>query len=281
MPAVDEIKTMKLYTHLERVYHELQELHLPKGFLLDPERLSDIDSLHYCGNQAVLNAIDAANILVGQRVLDIGSGLGGPARMLAHYTDCHVDAYELQPDLHEMAQTLTECCGLTSKVRHIQGDFLSADVPPNNYDAIVSWLVFLHINNRDKLFEKCAHTLKDQGIMYVEDLITRDNTSFTINEREMLAKDVYVNHPLPTMELLQQELTRAGFEIVEMRDMTKCWTEFVVQRFQAYQTNLARHQRVHGVECANELFKFFQAMKILFQGGHLGGIAYKVKKTQS
>ena len=46
------------------------------------------------------------------QVLNIGSGLGGPARYLAHKTGCHVLACELQHDLNATAQLATERAGL-------------------------------------------------------------------------------------------------------------------------------------------------------------------------
>ena len=60
-------------------------------------------------------------------VLDVGSGLGGPARHIAHTTDCTVTALELQEDLHKEAENLTRRCNLQQKLNHITGDFLQLD----------------------------------------------------------------------------------------------------------------------------------------------------------
>ena len=62
------------------------------------------------------------------QILDVGSGLGGPARHLAHTTSCTVTALELQEDLHEVAENLTQRCNLEQKVKHITGDFLQIDL---------------------------------------------------------------------------------------------------------------------------------------------------------
>ena len=291
MSPVDEIKTMKLYTHMERVYKELEELHLnddsndenknrKKRRLLDPVTLSSIDSLHYCGNEAIHNAIQAAHITSEHVVCDIGSGLGGPARMLAHYTHCRVHAYELQADLHATAQVLTRRCGMEAQVSHIQGDFLQQDIRNGAYDTIVSWLAFLHIKDRTALFTKCGNVLKPDGLMYVEDFILRDHAHFTDGEQTLLAKEVYVNHPLPTVHVLEQELANAGFALVQVCDMTDTWTQFVNDRYTAYQANYARHERVHGSDGARDLFSFFGSMVHLFQAGHLGGVAYMARRKR-
>lgn len=291
MSAVNEIKTMKLYTHMERVYKELEELHLnddsiddnknhDKRQLLDPVTLSSIDSLHYCGNQAIHNAIQAVGITASHVVCDIGSGLGGPARMLAHFTHCRVHAYELQADLHATAQVLTRRCGMEAQVSHLQGDFLQQDIRNGAYDTIVSWLAFLHIKDRTALFTKCAKILKQDGLMYVEDFILRANAHFSDDEQTLLAKEVYVVHPLPTLHVLEQELKNAGFCLVQVCDMTDTWTQFVNDRFAAYRANYARHERVHGPDVARDLSSFFGSMVQLFQAGHLGGVAYTARRQR-
>lgn len=76
-------------------------------------------------------------------VLDVGSGLGGPARYLAHKTGCLVTAIELQDDLHKEAENLTQRCNLQQKLKHITGDFLQMDLGGYSYQArvflLISW----------------------------------------------------------------------------------------------------------------------------------------------
>ena len=66
-------------------------------------------------------------------VLDVGSGLGGPARYLANKTGCLVTAIELQDDLHKEAENLTQRCNLQQKLKHITGDFLQMDLGGYSY----------------------------------------------------------------------------------------------------------------------------------------------------
>ena len=58
------------------------------------------------------------------KVLDVGSGLGGQARFIASETNCHVTAIELQTALHQAALDLTQRCQLADKVKQVEGDFL-------------------------------------------------------------------------------------------------------------------------------------------------------------
>ena len=267
---------MKLYTHTDRIYRELQERGLSLDDCLHAESdLSDLDSWHYLGTSAIRRGLEQARIGENSRVLDVGSGLGGPARLLALWTNCQVEAVELQEDSHEVASKLTERCGLSDRVHHICGDILELDLPLNSFDALVSWLVFLHIPDTPRLFQRCHSWLKPGGYLYVEDFYQRGD--FTNGEQESLARDVYVNE-LPTWKALEQNLLAADFEIVEMLDMTEAWTSYVGERWEVYQANHDRHERVHGADGATSLAHFYRSVHDLFQGGNLGGVAYTVRK---
>ena len=109
--AADAIKTMKLYSSFERVDNELRELGIADGAKLDAATLFPFDSLHYEGTDACDAAIAALRDET-RVVLDIGSGVGGPARYLAARAGWRVAALELQPDAHAKARELTARCGL-------------------------------------------------------------------------------------------------------------------------------------------------------------------------
>ncbi|WP_367318898.1 cyclopropane-fatty-acyl-phospholipid synthase family protein [Streptomyces sp. HUAS ZL42] len=65
---------------------------------LTPNDLEPYDQLHYLGHQALDNAVVQLGLSPGARIVDIGAGLGGPARYLAERYACHLTAVELQPD---------------------------------------------------------------------------------------------------------------------------------------------------------------------------------------
>eukprot|EP01024_Parvocaulis_polyphysoides_P050046 TRINITY_DN4875_c0_g1_i1.p2 TRINITY_DN4875_c0_g1~~TRINITY_DN4875_c0_g1_i1.p2 ORF type:complete len:316 (-),score=35.94 TRINITY_DN4875_c0_g1_i1:214-1047(-) len=273
--AQESIKTMKLYTHVDRVYAELKELNIGPDDKVDAETLSTIDSMHYLGNQAMDNAIQIAEIKSSDKVLDVGSGLGGPARMVATKTGCQVDALELQNDLHTTAVDFTKKSGLEDKVSHFCGDILDFEIKESEYDVIVSWLVFLHIPDRKKLLDVCFKTLKPGGRLYVEDFFSRNE--FTQAEKEMLEKDVYISY-LPTLQELEKQLGDAGFESVSIVDMTDKWTEFVSTRFNTFKEQYDRHVRVHGEDATASLRHFYNSIYTLFTGGNLGGVVFSAKK---
>ena len=186
----DPIKTMKLYVQVERVFNELRELGMSDSDLLPVETLAPYDQYHYDGVKAVEQAIQQCNITESDHVLDVGAGIGGPARYVAHQTGSRVTAVELQPDLNEIGQHLTKRTALSHLITHQQGDFLEAKPPQKPYDALVSWLAFLHIPDKKRLFKRCFAHLKPNGFLYIEDFSKRH--PFTEQEREELVSKVFL-----------------------------------------------------------------------------------------
>jgi len=87
------IKSMKLYRNIERIYNELAELGKSVDDKLAASELSQFDQLHYHGTDALDKAIEIIGIKAGQNILEIGSGLGGPARYLASQTFADITAH--------------------------------------------------------------------------------------------------------------------------------------------------------------------------------------------
>ena len=274
----ENIKTMKLYSRVERVYAELRDAGIGDDDPIPLSVLCRFDQYHYRGTDAVDDGIAHLALEPHHRVLDVGSGLGGPARVIASRAGCRVTALELQPDMHEVASRLTERCGLAHLVRHRQGDILEGSVPPGQFDALFAWLVFLHIPERERLYRRCYQALRPGGVMYVEDYFERG--TFTDDERETLAVKVYSRN-LPRLDDLYRDLGRAGLTGFEIEDVTACWTNFVAERARAYRANRKREVALHGEEVFAGLDDFYSSVARLFRAGNLGGMRLLARKPRS
>ena len=89
---VTAIKTMKLYSHFERVDNELRAKGFKDGDSLTLEALQNYDHMNYRGQEGVRVCINQCQIGANSCVLDVGSGLGGPARLMAHLEKSQVVA---------------------------------------------------------------------------------------------------------------------------------------------------------------------------------------------
>jgi len=264
----ENIKTMKLYHQVERVFNELTALGFGPGDPIDVDTLSAFDQYHYLGTEAVDEAARCLRLQAAAKVLEVGSGIGGPSRHLAHRYGCHMTALELQADLHRTGEELTSRCGLLPRVQHRLGDILDG-VSPGGFDGVVSWLTFLHIADRQTLYRRCFEALAPVGGLYVEDFYARGTLSEA--ELRMLSADVYCDH-LPTLDQWDSGLRSAGFESIRIRDMTLPWTDFVAKRLGAYRTARKRNEKLHGEALVQDLEHFYTTMDRLFALGNLGGL---------
>lgn len=262
------MKSMKLYSDVHRIHNELAALGIAPEEGLRVDQLTPFDQYHYFGTEAVDEALGVLDLQPGSRVLDVGSGIGGPARYIAAKTGAHVTALELQPDLNDVASDLTARCGLSSRVEHVCGDILKGGVA-QDYDAIVSFLCFLHIPDKAQLFAACRGALKPNGVMYIEDY-GRPRELF-VDEAEALS--VKVQCPaLPSPSEYEAHLVSAGFSAVTVADVTEEWTDFTAARYAMFRGARARNIEVHGAEIIDGLDDFYGTVANLFQAGAIAGL---------
>jgi cyclopropane fatty-acyl-phospholipid synthase-like methyltransferase len=263
------IGSMPLYTHLERVERALAALGIGRGDPIRPEQLFAIDQWHYHGTEAIRAAAEVLALGPASRVLDVGSGIGGPARYLAHTTGCHVTALELQPELHEIGVDLTRRAGLAARVTHLCGDALTCPLPLAEFDAVVSWLAILHIADRRRLFARLAQALRAGGQCYVEDL--SQHAPFAPRDLADLRGIVH-GITVTSPEDYAADLRSAGFVDVATTDLTSDWAPYAAERLRAWRQNHACYAGVHGEGAYLAHEKFYAVIAQLYDSGSLGGV---------
>ena len=220
------ITSMPLYVDVHRINNELAELGIGADEPLTPDQLFPFDQFHYQGIDAVRAAAGIVGLGRQSRVLEVGLGLGGPARYLAHTVGCRVTALELQGELHDLASTLTHRCGLDSRVTHVRGDALTYPFPAGAFDAAVSWLAFHHIPRRSRLAARLAQAIRPGGRIYIEDLVVR--APFSEREAEEVRHTLY-GVTMTGVREYEADLHGAGFVDLETTDMTGGWGRCTVR----------------------------------------------------
>ena len=180
-----------------------------------------------------------------------------------------------QPDLDRLAAYLTRRTGLEEQIEHCCADFLTIDQPARGFDALVSWLTFLHIPERTALLGCCFECLRPGGSIFVEDFYARP--ALGPEQRDMLAKEVYCRE-LPSWERCRRQIETAGFEQIEMEDMTDGWSQFVSDRLDAFRQDKERFVAVHGGVAFEPLEHFYAVMVELFRSDGLGGLRWIARR---
>ena len=263
------IESMPLYVHVDRINNELAALGIGVDETLTPTQLFPFDQYHYHGTDAVHAAAHLLGLGPTSHVLDVGAGLGGPARYLASTMGCHVTALELQSHLHALATRLTARCGLGKRVTHVWGDALTAAFPEATFDAVVSWLTLLHIPERPRLLARLARMLRRGGQCYIEDLYQR--APFATSDLHDVHQTIF-GVTLTSIADYVRDLHAAGFTGMTATDLSDDWATFCGARMAAWQADRPRHVRVHGEPIYTQLDTYYAVVLRLFDSGSLGGV---------
>jgi SAM-dependent methyltransferase len=270
------IETMPLYTHVDRIARGLAARGIGPADPIRPEQLFPLDQWHYHGTDAVRAAASFLGLGPTSRVLDVGAGVGGPARFLAHATGCHVTALELQRGLHEVGVDLTRRAGLETLVTHACGDALSYPLADRGFDAVISFLAVLHIPDRPFLMQKLARSLRQGGRCYIEDLCRR--APFSAADL-VDVQDIVHGVAVTSIEQYAGDLAQAGFVEIVPTDLTPDWAPYAAERLQAWRADRAAYVEVHGegAWAAQELF--YTVIDRLYRSGSLGGVRLTARRA--
>jgi sterol 24-C-methyltransferase/phosphoethanolamine N-methyltransferase len=270
------IETMPLYTHVDRIARGLAARGIAPNDLIPPEQLFSLDQWHYHGTDAIRDAASFLGLGPTSRVLDVGAGVGGPARFLAHTTGCHVTALELQRELHDIGVDLTRRAGLESQVTHACGDALTYPLSDLSFDAVISFLAVLHVPQRPRLMQRVARSLKQGGRCYIEDLCQR--APFAAADLQDVRRIVH-GVTVTSIDNYARDLADAGLVDVVPTDLTPDWAPYAAERLQAWRAGRTAYVSVHGegAWAAQELF--YTVIDRLYRSGSLGGVRLTARRA--
>ena len=130
---------------------------------ITPESLAPIDHLHGRGALATEELVALLDPQPGEAILDIGSGLGGPARWIATKFNCTVTGVDLTEEHCDAARELNAACGLSDRVRIMQASALDLPLPDANFDRAYSHNVVMNIADKARVYREAFRVLKPGG----------------------------------------------------------------------------------------------------------------------
>jgi len=130
---------------------------------LTVEDLAPIDHFHARGFPATVELGDRLPVEPGDHILDIGCGLGGPARYFAQRFDCRVSGIDLTEPFIEAGKKLTALLGLSDRVSIEQGDGHQLPFGDGVFDGAYSQHVTMNVADRPLFFAEAWRVLKPGG----------------------------------------------------------------------------------------------------------------------
>lgn len=138
---------------------------------LAPHDLMGADEFHIGGAQATEALASQLGLHAAMHLLDIGSGLGGPARHLSAVHGCRVTGIDLTEEYVAVATSLTRRMSLSEHVTFHLGSANSLDFPPGSFDGATLLHVGMNVPDKAGLFAAVHRALRPGGFLAVYDVM--------------------------------------------------------------------------------------------------------------
>jgi SAM-dependent methyltransferase len=199
---------------------------------LQPADLAAVDEFHIRGRQATLELADTIKPTPADRVLDIGSGLGGASRALAAAYGCHVTGIDLTEEYCRTARELAEWVGLGERVTYRQANALDLPFPEGSFDIAWTQHVAMNILDKATLYREAYRVLKPGGVFAVYDVLQGPGGEVIFPVP--WAREPSISH-LVTPHELRSLLEQAGFEIEHWQDTTAAGRDWFIEMNRRFQ----------------------------------------------
>lgn len=139
---------------------------------LDPDDLALLDEFHGMGRAATVALADLAEISSGESVLDLGAGIGGPARTLARHYGAKVTALDPTARFCALNEELCRRSGLEGSVEVVRGDGRRLPFGDASFDAIITQAVWPSIEDKPAMLAEARRVLKPSGRLAIFEAVT-------------------------------------------------------------------------------------------------------------
>lgn len=177
---------------------------------LRPVDLAPVDEFHLGWLPATEELGKALALAQGTRLLDIGSGIGGPARFFAERYRCRVTGIDLTEDYVRVAAALTERCGLADLVQFRQASALALPFAAGSFDAATLIHVGMNIADKATLFAEARRVLRPGGLFAVYEVTRGGEGEIAYPTPWAASAETSFVEPV---EAYRERLAAAGFAI--------------------------------------------------------------------
>lgn len=243
---------------------------------LTEDVLQDYDQDHYGGVAVVDTLARAAEISADDHVLDVCSGMGGPARYLAQNYGCRVTGIDLTESRVEGAARLTALAGLDGRVDFRHADALDNPFPDESFDVVIGQEAWGHVPNKPRLIAENVRVARIGGRLAFTDLTARRPLAAAAADR--LARE------MATVELIDLAgyralLEAAGCTILRCDDLSEEWTRVLVDRLAMYRGLKGQTVARFGTDHFDKWDATYSFFVGLYRQGRLGGCRFVARRA--
>lgn len=174
------------------------------------ETLAPYDQFHGRGLEATQELADRIEAGPGDHLLDVGSGIGGPARFLAQRFGCRITGIDLTAEFCDAARDLTRLTGLEERVRFEHGSALAMPFNDASFDGAYSMNVSMNIADKGALYREIRRVLKPGAWLALSEIARGEGPELDYpTPWAQSARHSFLSTPEET----RRGLAQAGFEV--------------------------------------------------------------------
>lgn len=134
-------------------------------------QLAPVDNYHWLRLAGTLALAEAVAITSTERVLDVGGGIGGPARQLAYRFECHVTVLDVTPEYCAVGEKLSEWTGLDERVTFVPASALDMPFADDSFDVVWTQHATMNIADKERLYGEIARVVRPGGRFAMFDVL--------------------------------------------------------------------------------------------------------------
>jgi ubiquinone/menaquinone biosynthesis C-methylase UbiE len=178
------------------------------------EALAPYDQFHGRGLEATMELADLMQGGASSHILDLGSGIGGPARYFAKRFGWRVTGIDLTPEFCEVARHLTRLLGLEDRVTFELGNALAMPFPAASADGAYSMNVSMNIADKGAFYREIHRVLKPGAWLLLSEIAKGEGGE--LDYPTPWARSAATSF-LSTPQATRRGLVEAGFEVTQFR----------------------------------------------------------------
>lgn len=179
------------------------------------EALAPYDQFHGRGLDATIEIADQVRIDAADHILDVGSGIGGPARYFAQRFGCRVTGIDLTPEFCDVARHLTRLSGLEDRVAFEVGDALAMPFADGSFVGAYSMNVSMNIADKSALYRELHRVLTRGAWLVLSELAQGEGAE--VDYPTPWARSAQGSF-LSTPEETRRGLIEHGFDVLQLRE---------------------------------------------------------------
>lgn len=213
------------------------------GTALTAKQIFPFDQLH--GRELLATQEHAARLHPAKEahLLDIGSGVGGPARYFASIFGCRVTGIDLTPDFVLAAKEISTLCNLDDPLTFIEADATTVPFAPDTFDHAYSFYVGMNLADKPAVLSECLRVLKPGGrLLWTEVTEAAGDPHYPLP----WSRNVEGSH-VQTRETLVDIFATVGFEVLSVEDEADAHLELAQQMKQSGKVPTVEQRQVNEV----------------------------------